>query len=422
MVFFVNLKVSKAFTDNEQVELTEVKRTESEGILSVLTELREKQSPTIPRIQNTEEIKYLDGTDYVKELVSTVTEDPENTVVIAYTNNAVSSANGKIRRLLGRSGDPQQNDIIVGYLGYSSKQIENKDIANSIRYTIDEVEKKGSEYHITASSQKLGKLAELGVGSVSATANGRYLQLSDTDAFKFEDLTAEDFDKNNATVSEVLAKVYKAKQEALKNPRMWSSYYAAQGDASRFFAKVLLGGDYIYNPSTNRMEKYDYAKHANIKRANADLYVEKGVDYGHAVTIHKSQGSTVKNVFFDAASLPKGSSAKLMQGAKLVGSETQSLIYVGMSRASDKLVVNADDATKFRSLGGSGKITLNFGSNVDTDQFRQPFDPGFSDRENNSPSNDDWDAYNAMRANDEILAARELDEDMYQKYLLICGK
>lgn len=391
-------QVSKAFTDNEQINLTEVKRTESEGILSVLNALRTRNLTTIPQIENTEEIKYLNGEAYNKELVSTVKEDPENTVIISYTNKGVVDTNSKIRKLLGRSGDPQPGDIVVGYLGYSSKQIEKGDIANSVRYTIDTVEKQGSTYLLRTSSEKLKKLAEQKVKGVTGEGTGVYLQLSGTDSLSFEDLNAEDFATNNATISKQMAKLYKAKQEALKNPRLWPQYYGIQGEVAKFFAKNLIGDNYIYNPSTNQMELYNELTHRNIRRSNPELFVEKAIDYGHAVTIHKSQGSTIKNVFFDATTLPKGTSSTLMLGNTVVGSELQSLIYVGMSRASEKLVINTNDASKFSPLNPK-KLNLNNLQNPE--QFTE---------------------YPNMPNSDDSLADSPINKELYEKYLLLCGK
>jgi hypothetical protein len=107
---------------------------------------------------------------------------------------------------------------------------------------------------------------------------------------------------------------------------------------------VDLGDTYIYNPASGVMEKYVNEQHKNIDK---DLLIEKGIDFGHAVTIHKSQGSTVKNVFFDASSLPRGSSSKLMMNGKEVSTEKHSLLYVGISRASEYLGINADNPLNF---------------------------------------------------------------------------
>ena len=51
------------------------------------------------------------------------------------------------------------------------------------------------------------------------------------------------------------------------------------------------------------------------------------IDYGYALTIHKSQGSTYDNVFFD------------LKNALLNKNELKSLIYTGVSRASEKLMI-----------------------------------------------------------------------------------
>jgi predicted kinase len=409
-------QVSKAFTDNEQVALTEVKRTESDAILEVLGQLRNDTRPAIPMIPNTEEIKFLKGSEYNQELLDTIKEDPENGVVISYTNNGVSAVNKKIRKLLGREGDLQQGDVIVGYLGYSSKQIENADIANSIRYTVDKVNRIGSKYEMIVKSEKLDSLQKAGV-KVSGTATGNYVQLSNTDTFEFEDLTQEDFDTNNQEISSLMQRLVDAKKAALANPRRWVDYYSIQGEVARYFSKNILGGDYIYNPATGQMEKFISLQHGQLKKANPELFVEKGIDLGHAITIHKSQGSTVKNVFFDASTLPKGSSSKLFQGQTQIGNEKHSLIYVAMSRASGKLVVNTEMGQNFYSLRGP-KLDLSGLQN--TEDFMQM--PPDVDERSGGPSPDDWDAYNAAMSSDDSLFDSPINRELYEKYLLLCGK
>lgn len=345
-------QISKAFSDHEQVTLTEIKRTSDNDILEVLTAIRNNINNKIPKVANTDNLKYLPVSQFNALMAETVNEDPENTVLIAYTNNAAKLYNQKIRESLGRTGDLQGGDVIVGFGGYNSKQIEKQNIANSVRYTISKVEKDGSEIKITATSSRLKALEELGVANVYERAGGRYLQLRNDDAFTFSELSQDDFNKNNRRVSDVMKNIYNLKAIALRTGqgRDWARFYESLDDVRMFFSTNNLGGDYIYNPTTDSMEKFDYTVHGELAKQFSELRVDKGVDFGHAVTIHKSQGSTVKNVFFDANSLPKGSSSKLYLGDKFVGTEKQSLIYVGMSRASNLLVVSDDISENFYNL------------------------------------------------------------------------
>jgi hypothetical protein len=338
--------VSKAFTELDQVKLTEVKRTSSNSILNMLTNIRNNVNDKIPIVESSDQLEYLSLPEFNSKLADVFEKNPEETVLISYTNKGVEQYNKKIRSVLGREGDLVAGDVIVGYLGYSSKQIEKSNIANSVRYTVTGVEKDGSLYYIFASSKKLSELQKLGVSSVSGKASTRYAQLSRTDSFDFSDLTEEDFDKNNRMLSEMMIRLHEAKQFAIrtKSSGAWRDYYAVKGNISMRLSNLDLGDTYIYNPATDVMEKYEYEKHKKIDR---DLIIEKGIDFGHAITIHKSQGSTVKNVFFDATSLPKASSSKLTVNGEQIGTEKHSLLYVGVSRASEYLGINADNPSNF---------------------------------------------------------------------------
>jgi hypothetical protein len=307
-------------------------------------------------------------------MAETVNEDPENSILIAYTNNAATLYNQKIRESLGRTGDLQSGDVIVGFGGYNSKQIEAKNIANSVRYTVSDVEKDGSEIKIIATSSRLKALEELGVARVSERASGRYLQLRNDDALTFSELSQDDFNKNNRKVSDVMKQVYDLKAIALRTgqPRDWARFYELLDNVRGFFSTNNLGGDYIYNPTTDSMEKFDYMIHGELAKQFYELIVEKGVDFGHAVTIHKSQGSTIKNVFFDANSLPSSTTSKLYRGNDFVGTEKQSLIYVGMSRASNLLVVSDDISENFYNLKDYDPSQNLTGQSVNEQSYRMP--------------------------------------------------
>ena len=348
-----NIKqVSKAFSEFKQVKLTEVKRTSDNNILKVLTAIRYNVNNKIPKVPNTDVLKYLKATDFNLRLAESVENSPEDTMLITFSNHSVTDYNKKIRQELGRTGDLQKDDVIIGYLGYSSKQIENGDIANSIQYTVQNVEKDGSVYRITATSKKLNNLREMGVNGIRENFTTEYYQLSPNDTFVFSDIKVSDMETNNTKVSSLMRSVYNAKKRALStnNGLDWVRFYETLDGVSRLMSKIDLGDDYIYNPETDRMERYDEKRHSNIM---SEVTVDKGIDLGHAMTIHKSQGTTVKNVFFDSNSLPKGSSSQLYNGDVLVGSEKHSLIYVGMSRAANTLTVSEDNSENFYNLDDS---------------------------------------------------------------------
>jgi hypothetical protein len=359
--------VSKAFTEQEQVLLTEIKRTNDMSILNILTKLRDYLTSYIPRIPSTDRLKYLKEFEFNKELVNKFKTNPENTVLISYTNKSVQSYNNEIRKVLGREGDLQKGDLIVGFLGYQSKQIEKGNIANSVRYTVDTVTKNNSEYIITANSSKLKGLEKLNMKGVREKATTSYLQLSNQDSLIFEELTKEDFDKNNRKVSDLLKRLYNAKQAALKNRSMWSVYYDIQRSVTIAFENIDLGNDYVYNPQTDVMELYNSITHRQLLKDFPELKVEKGIDFGHAITVHKSQGQTIKNVFFNTSSLPKGDVSKIMMNGKQISSEKQSLIYVGLSRASENLYI-LDEGANFYDFE-KGEITEPQSSELDNNSF-----------------------------------------------------
>ena len=130
--------------------------------------------------------------------------------------------NKRIRQSLGRTGDLVKEDIIVGFGGYNSKQVENGDIANSIRYTVEEAKidrnAQNAAVNIMAVSSRLEKLKSLGVG-VSGIGRMKYLQLSLNDAFAFDEITRDDMDLNNQFLSKQFEKVLNAKNAALADKR-----------------------------------------------------------------------------------------------------------------------------------------------------------------------------------------------------------
>lgn len=158
-----------------------------------------------------------------------------------------------------------------------------------------------------------------------------------------------------------------------------------------------------FNKEVARLFKTDPQLAYKLKDRFANL------EYGYAVTSHKAQGSTYTNVYVMEDNIMGPSNAGSVKA------KNQSL-YVAVSRPTTKLVMvsNKNGAATTRTPLDLGKL-----SNIEA--FGEPIGAGFNDEGDSGPSLEDWELFNNLRSDDSMIT-RELDEDMYQKYLLICGK
>lgn len=337
-------QVSPAFTDFSQLNLIKIFRQSNNNLLSLLSAMRDQKDFKLFKVANSDSVKFLDKKAYNKELIADLQNDPENTVVVSYTNNFVKGVNTTARKILGREGHTQVGDIAIGYLGYASKQIEKGDVANSISYTITDISSDGSTRIIYANSAKLEKLMDMGINIITNKVVTKYYQLSPEDSFTF-DLSPEDFRNNNRTVSDIFKGIHDANEDYKNKKINYATYLSALAAYSDTLRKVSVGNDYIYNPTTDSMELFDQIKHKNLKsNGQGSLLMNKDIDYGHAITIHKSQGSTINNVYFDTSSLKSAANTPIVDSeGNQITTEKQSLAYVAMSRSKNKLVVYESD-------------------------------------------------------------------------------
>lgn len=337
--------VSPAFSKFNQVMLTKIYRQSDNRLLDLLTMMRQQTDFKLFKVENSDVVKFVNKKDYAAELIKDLEKDPENTVVITYTNASVKAMNNYIRSVFGRTGDTIPGDIVVGYLGYASKQIEKRDIANSISYLITDIQESGSTRIITAESSKLQRLIDSGIDGISKRATTTYYQLDTDDSLTFKNLGKLDFEKNNQEVSAVFRKAHQANVAYANQEINYQTYLSIIAGISEDLRQYSVGNDYIFNPTTDRMERFDAVKHKNIKQnGQGSLLFNKDIDYGHAITIHKSQGSTIDNVYFDSTSLAPARNTPIVneQGVQIT-TEKMSLAYVAMSRSKKKLVVYEGD-------------------------------------------------------------------------------
>jgi exodeoxyribonuclease-5 len=333
-----NKYVSDVFTKFKLVQLTEVKRTEDASILKILTEIRSNPTGVLPIIDNTETVTYYNAgqkAEFFEKFIELYKEEPENTVFVSYTNQSIQAFNKKVKEVLYEDiYGLHVGESIIGYGGYNNKNIVNGNLANSVKFQVTDVRFKDSFVFIAGYSKVLSMINEE-LSNMSTT----YYPLSEKDSIVFKEITKEMYENNNRIISNLFKKIYNAKVNAIATNN-WKNYYSRIDDLTSAFKSIDLGNTYIYVPANDRMELYSSHNptHERVRKEFPELIIEKGIDYGYGITIHKSQGATYSNIFFNSLSTEVNTNP-LMERNIQVGTEGNSLNYVGMSRASKKLFV-----------------------------------------------------------------------------------
>lgn len=421
-------EISPIFTEVENIQLTEVKRTEDDGILAILTELRNNPDGLIPISEGSDTLAFFnDKMEFERAAFKAIQEDPEGTIYISYTNNTVKAFNRDVREGLGYGQDLEVGESIIGYIGYGGKSVEDQNLANSVKYTVTSVNvKNDGKVDIGFSSEILESIPELKEKG-KTKGNTTYLQLSKSDSLTFEAITESQMEANNQIISQYMRDVHEAKQRAKKYGG-WRDYYELVRQTQKSLATYELGGNYLYNPRTDRMEVSNFSQeHMDIKRYSAELEVKEGLDFGYAITVHKSQGATFKHVFYNSTTSGIAKGVMTENGVQ-VGFESDALDYVGMSRASETLTVLYDEkrSKKFKSQSNqeeqrnalkedSPKEEITLESLLDSGMFTQ-----VSGYEDESPRGQDtpFDVGRAIFQNQETIS----DKRMLQAIVKMDGK
>jgi hypothetical protein len=386
--------VSPVFNFEGKSVLDKVYRTGDQALLDILTKIRNNTDfVEYKSDENTEELQFVTSGIYARELRKDLEENPEDVSILSYTNQSVQQNNKSAREMLGIEGELQKGEKIIGYLGSGVKTVDKQHLANSIAYTVTKVKKEEEgKVWITADSNTLKQVIDKGMKIPSSKTTFAYLQLSKTDSLDFN-LTEEQLENNNKELSSIYREIHRLKQsydaKKISYTRFLESVYQQQLLASDY----NTGNAYIYNPASDKMELYNRVTH---KYLDSKLKTDKGIDFGYAITIHKSQGMTIPKVYFDPSSLRPAGNVKVMSGGKQINTEKNSLYYVAMSRASKKLVVLDTGGAKKgtssnKNIGKAVSLAEGLkslqGLNVDTSKLgaqqegaREAGDPGFDPR------------------------------------------
>ena len=298
--------ISPVFTGNyTKLQLTKVERTGDNAILAESTRLRNKQDFSYETRDN---VEFTNSIDRANEVIDTIVNSDEFKTnplyfrILSATNDMISDANNRVRRIL--FGDnPKQievGDVMMGYSNVLDPDMDGAQlIANSIDYVVSEVSE------LQTKTVGLSKVKVKGYNVVLDEANARpednrkrtvFVLSNDTDNETLQKLS-DDLKYINTQISQA----FMDHNYDLANQLMQLK--------SQFEASTVLMRD--YTGSGNR------------------LLLHKALDYGYAHTIHKSQGGTYNNVLIYADTIDRFSDPLVKQQLK----------YVAMSRAKDNVVV-----------------------------------------------------------------------------------
>lgn len=272
-------KISKVFRngDGEVIRLTQVERTDDNAILKEATELRNGNplSGISSFNDKGEGVAYISPNhqdeinNVVAHYIKGLKHDPNYFRILAFTNKVVSAYNNQVRELLGyTSSTPNVGEPMTGYAnwGYDWKTKSYRFI-NSESYKVSKVDKP----HTIQTYLNDG--TTLTMEAIPLTLED---SLGNVNTFDFIDI------KSN------LSNLQAAVQLANEKKMLWAEAKRAIGMAAKIkiYQRIAFIDNFLF-------------VNDNIEDSNHNLLQAKTIDFGYAMTVHKSQGSTFTNVLMD---------------------------------------------------------------------------------------------------------------------------
>lgn len=280
-------RISKVFRngDGKVIRLTQVERTEDNAILKEATDIRNGKPLSGETSFNSkgEGVAYILPqhqeaiSDVINHYVKGLKKDPNYFRILAYTNKAVSDYNNQVRNLLGYdSPTPQAGEPMTGYAnwGYDWR-------TKSYRFINSESYKVKNTGRPTKVSTTLDNGTSVVMEAIPVTLED---SMGHVDTFNFMDIKSNPQNRQAATML------------ANEKKRLW-------GEAKRAYGKQAKAEIY---QKINALDSFLFIND-NIEDDKHNLLQAKTIDFGYAMTVHKSQGSTFTNVLMDDVDISRAS-------------------------------------------------------------------------------------------------------------------
>ena len=360
-------KISKVFRNGEGkvIRLTQVERTDDNAILKEATAIRNGESLSkVSSFNNKDEgVAYISPqhqeaiNEVIDKYVKGLKQNPNYFRILAYTNKAVTAYNNQVRELLGYDSPvPHVGEPMTGYANWGYEwRTKSYRFINSESYKVTQVAKP------TTVQTRLDNGTPVVMQAVPITLED---SLGNIDTFNFMDIKNNALNRQSAMIL------------ANEKKRLWNEARRAYGREAKaaVYAKI------------NAIDSFLFVND-NIEDNSHNLLQAKTIDFGYALTIHKSQGSTFTHVLMDdvdvsRASMSGNNAANAMElvdlgeeskndaaNAELKSSEEvdlgdlsdveventqpdqaanikQQLEYVGVSRATDTVTIISNNVKK----------------------------------------------------------------------------
>lgn len=355
---YLSKKDCKVFNAPNNFELKEtIRQKEGCKIIEVATYIKDRLYEELDvRAKFPECVISLD--EVYTKFASVWPENPYNIKIISYTNLSVENHNDNVRKELGYDG----KEFVVGEIltGYENLGFPELIIQNGIDYRVGRVDRVNN-YNLRG-SQLVGNL--ITISSESATAE-RELFFPDIDADENREILnelirlAEKNNKRHSTKNDY--KNYRQLKDSLifreSLYRFGDEFYTGsvfKKKHSLLFTKVMDVIDEKNELKNNKLaeqltELYPYVIKNRLLDdktqgeqetfANCFCIVSKDIDYGYAITAHKSQGSSFKTAFVHESnfSVLKNRYNKKYGEIEHRVKEQNQLKYVAVTRPSKEL-------------------------------------------------------------------------------------